>query len=194
VWASKEKYSPFIGPLFFSSNSRNTQDKSAQNVYSGKELAGLKAQLSRRWNTWNTRSVLSHVLLPECFAINLQLVNHHSGDTLKEALIGRSEYGSKEHVIPVPHSYDGSYTELIVEWQDIRIHVQSAAKNEELFLLVNPIRFSPGDTLLLDPQMLWDRKGEITVKDGYCLTGTPILRHTCFHWITKNLPMPMRLP
>ena len=127
--------------------------------------------------TCDTRSVLSHVLLPECFAINLQLVNHHSGDTLKEALIGRSEYGSKEHVIPGPHSYDGSYTELVVEWQDIRVKVQSAAINEELFLLIKPIQNSPGDTLILDPQMLWDRKGEIMVKDGMISVNT----------LTKNI-------
>jgi len=160
-------------PFFISCNSKNTQNTSTQNDYTGNELTELNASLSKGWNTWNTRSVLSHVLLPECFAINLQLVNHHSGDTLKEALIGRSEYGSKEHVIPGPHSYDGSYTELLVEWQDIHIRVQSAAMNEELFLLIKPIRYSPGDTLLLDPQMLWDRKGEIMVNDGMISANAP---------------------
>lgn len=160
-------------PFFISCNFKNTQNTSTQNDYTGNELTELNARLSKGWNTWNTRSVLSHVLLPECFAINLQLVNHHSGDTLKEALIGRSEYGSKEHVIPGPHSYDGSYTELVVEWQDIRVQVQSAAINEELLLLVKPIQYSPGDTLLLDPQMLWDRKGEIMVKDGMISAITP---------------------
>jgi hypothetical protein len=54
----------------------------------GSELSAMKARLSKGWNTWNTHSVLSHVLLPEGFSINLQLVSHRAGETLKEALIG----------------------------------------------------------------------------------------------------------
>lgn len=160
-------------PFLISFNHKNAQNTSTQSDYSGNELSELNDRLSKGWNTWNTRSVLSHVLLPECFAVNLQLVNHNSGDTLKEALIGRSEYGSKEHVIPGPHSYDGSYTELVVEWQDIRVRVQSAAVDEDLYLLIKPIHYTSGDALLLDPQMLWDRKGEISVRDGVIRAITP---------------------
>jgi len=140
--------------------------KNTQKDYTGNEFTELNAGLARGWNTWNTRSVLSHVLLPECFAINFQLVNHQTGDTLKEALIGREGFGSKEHVVPGPHSYDGTYSELEVEWQGIRVRVQSAVKNGQLFLMVSPIRYSPGDTLILNPQMLWGRQGEITVSKG----------------------------
>src|SRR4030042_411777 len=66
-----------------------------------------------------------------------------------------SEFGRKERVIPGPHAWDGSYTELVVEWQGICIGVRSAAVDNEFFLQISPIRQSPGDTLLLDPQMLW---------------------------------------
>jgi hypothetical protein len=31
----------------------------------------IKERLARGWNTWNTRSVLSHSLLPEGFGLNL---------------------------------------------------------------------------------------------------------------------------
>jgi len=127
-------------PLFVSCNPGNTRNTAMQHDYTGNELTELNARLSKGWDTWNTNSVLYHVLLPECFAINLQLVNHQSGDTLKEALIGRSGFGSREHVIAGPHSYDGFYTELVVEWQGIRVQVQSAAVNEELFLLIKPMR------------------------------------------------------
>lgn len=33
----------------------------------------LKSRLACGWNTWNTRSVLSHVLLPGGFALSLGL-------------------------------------------------------------------------------------------------------------------------
>lgn len=143
-----------------------------QHGSTGNELTALNARLNKGWNTWNTRSVLSHVLLPECFSINLQLVNHQTRDTLKEALIGRGDSGTKERVTPGPHAYDGSYTELVVEWQDIRIRVQSAVANNEMFMLISPIRHSAGDSLLLDPQMLWGRKGEIRIKDNSIHAGT----------------------
>ena len=43
------------------------------------EYAELKSQLARGWNTWNTRSVLSHVLLPEGFAVNLGFKEYAGG-------------------------------------------------------------------------------------------------------------------
>jgi len=151
----------------------NWKNPSGQKDQAASELTAMNARLSKGWNTWNTRSVLSHVLLPEGFSINLQLVSHQTGDTLKEALIGRSDYGTKERVIPGPHAWDGSYTELVVEWQGICIGVRSAAVDNEFFLQISPIRQSPGDTLLLDPQMLWGRTGEIRIKDGIIRADTP---------------------
>lgn len=38
-----------------------------------KQYQQLKKELASGWNTWNTRSVLSHVLLPQAFAINLEV-------------------------------------------------------------------------------------------------------------------------
>ncbi len=160
-------------PFFISCTSRNTRNASKQNENTGNELTELNFRLSKGWNTWNTRSVLSHVLLPDFFAINLQLISHQSGDTLKEALIGQEGFGSKESVIPGPHSYDGSYTELTVEWQGVRARVQSAAKNDDLFLLISPIRYSQGDTLLIYPQMMWNRKGNIKINENRISAVTP---------------------
>jgi len=68
-----------------------------------------------------------------------------------------------EHVTPGPHAYDGSYTELELEWRDIHIRVQSAAVDNELYVLVRPVKSSPVDWLIVDPQMMWDRAGEIEI-------------------------------
>jgi hypothetical protein len=151
----------------------NGKKPSGQNDRAGSEWAAMKARLAKGWNTWDTRSVLSHVLLPAGFSINLRLISHQTGDTLNEALPARGGDGAKEHVIPGPHAWDGSYTELVVEWQSIRIRVQIAAEGNELFLLVSPIRRSPGDALVLDPQMLWGRPGQIGMKDGRIRADTP---------------------
>ena len=88
--------------IFFLSNSAKAQKRSVQKGEIGKEFTALNARLTQGRNTWNIRSELCHVLLPKAFAINLQLLNHQSGDTLKETLIGREResYDTKEHVIP----------------------------------------------------------------------------------------------
>ena len=151
----------------------NGKKPSGQNDQAGSEWAAMKARLSQGWNTWDTRSVLSHVLLPEGFSISLQLVSHQTGDTLEEALIGRSDHGTKERIIPGPHAWDGSYTELVVEWQGIGIGVRSAAVDNEFFLQISPMRQSPGDALVLDPQMLWGRPGEIRITGGMIRADTP---------------------
>ncbi len=140
--------------------------------YTGKELTALKTQLTRGWNTWDTRSVLTHVLLPEGFALDLKLKDAQTGDTLEDALIGRGTYGSKEHVTPGPHAYDGSYTELEVEWRNIHVWVQSATLNNELYLLISPIEAAEDDSLVIVPQILWEREGEINIDKNLISTHT----------------------
>ncbi len=151
----------------------NGEKPSGPNDRAGSEWAAMKARLSQGWNTWDTRSVLSHVLLPAGFSISLQLVSHQTGDTLNEALLGRGDDGAKEHVIPGPHAWDGSYTEVEVEWQGLRIGVRSAAVDKEFFLQVSPLRQAPGDSLVLDPRMLWGRPGQISITGRTIRAETP---------------------
>ena len=150
----------------------NAQNQSSQKVTSTKEAKAMSKKLIQGWNTWNTRSVLSQVLLPESFSINLA-IKDHSGNILEETLIGRDHYGSKERVIPGPHAYDGSYTELEFEWHNIKLRVQSASVNNELYLLVSPLNVAQGDSLIITPRMLWNRKGEIKIDPQMIVGNTP---------------------
>ena len=139
---------------------------------SGKEAIEMTNRLMHGWNTWNTRSVLSHVLLPECFSINLALKDQQ-GKILEETLIGRDHYDSKEQVIAGPHAYDGTYTELEVEWHNIKVRVQSASVDNALYILVSPLKASTGDSLLITPKMLWNRKGEVKIDQRMIVGQTP---------------------
>ena len=175
----------FLILFFMSGSSINAQNRSANNDYTGKELRELNNHLCKGWNTWNTRSVMSHVLLPEGFAINLALKDQ-SGNILEEALIGRDNYGSKERVIAGPHAYDGSYTELEVEWHNIHLRVQSACVNNELYLLISPLKKAPGDSLLIAPRMLWDKKAEIKIDQNSITAQTPL--RTVKVYVNGNKP------
>ena len=94
----------------------------------------LKRRLAAGWNTWNTRSVLSHVRLPDGVAVDLGFKHYAGGDYLKEALIGRrGEHDEK--IRPGPRSYDGRYTELRIDWKGCAWTVQSATDGEDLSLI-----------------------------------------------------------
>lgn len=47
--------------------------KNNDSYYSGIEYIQKKSKIARGWNTWNTRSVLSHVLLPEDISVDFYL-------------------------------------------------------------------------------------------------------------------------
>ena len=136
-------------------------------TYSGKEYQELKDELAVGWNTWNTKSVLSHVLLPQCFALNLQMHNAHSGRTLENALIGRQ--GDKALIEKIDQgirSYDGSYTDLVIEWEGLKVRIQSAAKGNSLNLLITPITVGPrvsGSFLSVKPEILWGKSGIVKI-------------------------------
>ncbi len=131
------------------------------------EYIKLKKKLAKGWNTWNTRSVLSHVLLPEAFSINLELEDGTSGKKLREALIGRRG-NDVETIRPGLHSYDGAYTELTLEWKSIKLKVESASQGKDLVILVTPLNKNLSDKLIIRPVMLWGKNGMIIkTSDGF---------------------------
>jgi putative isomerase len=126
------------------------------------EYDQLQHRLAQGWNTWNTCSVLSHVLLPEGFALNLGIREYVGRKYLKEALIGRQK-AEEEHIHPGAHADDGSYSELNLKWQGIELLIQSAVEGEDLVLLVTPLSLHPNTRkaplLVVESGILWNRPG-----------------------------------
>ena len=139
----------------------------------------LQARLARGWNTWDTRSVTTHVLLPEGLAIRLALRHNtalNSDAILKDALIGRREPGA-EKVFPGSHSWDGSYTRLNLTWRGDSFRVQSAHDGEDLVLLVTPavstIKQTVPATLAFETGYLWNRPGTVTLTGDHMEAVSP---------------------
>jgi hypothetical protein len=142
-----------------------------QNKTPGEYYDEMQRILASGWNTWSTRSVLSQVLLPENFAINFQLQDLKSGTILREALIGRRGV-DVEKVIPGPHAYNGSYTELRVDWKNISINVKTASDSKNLAVIFSPDKSKNSGVILIKPDMIWGKKGKVEVtKDGFVFRG-----------------------
>jgi hypothetical protein len=126
------------------------------------EYEVVQERLSRGWNTWNTRSVLSWSRLPEGFGINLAFkqVRWLDESYLATALIGRGE--GHEQIRPGPHTYDGRYTRLDIEWQELNARIESAHAGDDLVVLVTPIRESSLPVkLVVESAVYWNRPGSL---------------------------------
>ena len=101
------------------------------------------------WHTWNVRSVLSHVHMPDGLALNLALKEYRVGGYLKETLIGRFaqplDRTPVEEVFPGAHAYDESYTEITVRSSAQRsaaFHAEGVSRRVASLRLLAPHRKS----------------------------------------------------
>ena len=159
--------------LFVLASVSCSSQKSAEADYTGIEYVQLKSELARGWNTWNTRSVLSHVLLPEGIAVDFMLKDKKTGEVLEEALIGKRGE-NVESIRPLAHAYDGSYTELEISWHGLDLRIQSCASKNDISFLLTPMGENGGGDVLICPgQKWWDRDGQITLSENQILFDLP---------------------
>ncbi len=129
----------------------------------------LQKELSRGWNTWNTNSVLSHVLLPEAFAVSLGIKpTWNDGRYLGEALRGK---GRVEQLRLGTRTDDGRYTSLELGYLGFSMTVESATDGDDLLVLVRvkpPASSDQGQEgqakrafLVVDGAVLWNRPGSV---------------------------------
>ena len=135
------------------------------------EYEAVQRSLSRGWNTWDTHSVATQVLLPEGLAIHIGLKHNSTlnGDAfLGDALIGRLQHDA-EVVTPGPHSWDGSYTRADFAWQGHHWRIESAHEGDDLVMLVVPrdekLPSALPPTMVFSANFLWNRPGA-TLKHG----------------------------
>ncbi|MCF1713708.1 alpha,alpha-trehalase [Flavihumibacter sp. RY-1] len=123
----------------------------------------LQTQLASGWNTWNTKSVLSHVKLPEGLAVNIGFKNNViSGNRyLQESYISEKD-PRPEQIVPGHHAYDGSYTECTVLWEGAESKVETAHDGNGMVILVTPVRTPQyKHHLVIEVGMLWNMKGVV---------------------------------
>ena len=138
----------------------------------------MKKKYMNGWHTWNVRSVLSHVHMPDGFALNIGFKEYREGHYLKETLVGRftNEYGREpaETAFPGVHAFDDSYTEMSLQWCDMEIRVESAVVDDELLLLVIPVKMQVRPAMLvLESGFLWGRTGWVEKKEDALVAHSP---------------------
>ncbi len=124
------------------------------------EYRALQERLSKGWNTWYNNSLLSWVLLPQGFSINLCLDNYDDGDYLREVYKSSPTQHRPETVVPGLRSDDGSYTSLRVRFRDAEFTVESATDGGDELILVTPLK--PGrQMLVVEAGVQYGFKGQV---------------------------------
>lgn len=134
---------------------------------------------ARGWNTWDTRSVLRHVLLPEGLCVSLAFSLPDKLVWLENAFFGRQELprtagtqltnldrklptGNLIEVLPRGHAYDGSYTGLELNVRGARFKVETASQDREWVAVVEPLQQEPwARSLVIQLGVLWGREGYV---------------------------------
>lgn len=129
------------------------------------QYQAVQHSLAKGWNTWDTRSVLRHVLLPYGVAIDINLVSE-DGERVKDFFIGDRKKGAPQ-VRPGSHSYDGYYTDITACWKGLSVRVESAADSLSNVILITPAEESKkGGKIVVSIQSLWQRANYITISDN----------------------------
>jgi putative isomerase len=134
-----------------------------------KEYSDLQRKMASGWNTWYNNSMISHVLLPYGFAINICLTRPGNPQYLKDVFKAADIQQRPEKVIPGIRSDDGRYTSIEVQFQDEVIKVESATDGKDEIILITPVKGSE-NTVVIEAGLLWNRNGSIS-REGNLLTG-----------------------
>jgi len=179
-------------------------------MFENKDFKTILNSVAQGWNTWDTRSVLNHVLLPEGFSLNLGFCLYGKIQIVKEAFFGVTPTGpvqgttffadksdceeNRIEVSPGIHSFDGSYTSLKLNIRGIKFRVESAKTDEGLVLLITPDgREIKAPVLFAEGKLLWNRPGKLGIDEGSITCEFPdgkslIVYSTREQTVDPNLP------
>lgn len=139
---------------------------------SPEELAAQnKEMILSGWNTWDNRSILTHVLLPEELGLVMELRDGMSGKILPMAFTGNRSEGS-EKVETIAHTADGSYTDFILHWQGLDLHVQAVAEDDELNVRLTRQDevYNEADLLIVKNEFFYNKEGKVEIGDVFITT------------------------
>ncbi|MFN8208195.1 MAG: trehalase family glycosidase [Bacteroidales bacterium] len=122
--------------------------------------------LATGWNTWDTYSMYNFVSLPENYYIKLSLKDELGKDSLTKLLWYNTTI-SKDQVKPLAHTFDGTYTESLLEWKSLVLRVQSTKTASGYLILVTP-ETKTNCRLVVRAGYVWSGNGRIhSGEDGF---------------------------
>jgi len=138
----------------------NCSDRSGEyRIAAQNELESLNQRLNNGWNTWDVHDVLSQVWLPECFSISAEIISKN--DTVRKPYLGKN-WQKDYFITPKGHAFDGSYSDMMIQWREMKIRVQTAAEGDQLVVLFTGDKLEEPLQIDIKAGMKWGRAGLVT--------------------------------
>jgi len=134
------------------------------------EYEAIQDSLQQGWNSYNTRDVLSQVLMPEGLMVSydLKYQGKNIGGYLNSAVFYDGEEWSDARVQPQAHAPDGSYSKMHLAWEDVETLIETAHHQGNLLVLFTPAAdLKHPSSAIIRPGFLWNKPGRITARDGF---------------------------
>jgi putative isomerase len=141
-------------------------------AYERPEYLAIRRELVRGWGTWDSRDVLAQVHLPDGLSVALSFERGDGTETYAKPPMAAETKGSVFRA--GTHALDGSYSEAEVDWDGIRLRVQSATQGDDLVILVKSLG-EPGRTVqaVVTADILWNRPGTVSSGAGRLVALLP---------------------
>lgn len=145
---------------------------------SNEQAAEIKNKLFQGFQTWDSTSVLSHILMPYGLSLRLGFKDYafvyNNVSVLRNVIFGEVHDDGREILTPGLRSYDGTYTEVKVDFTGISAMVRTAANGDDIYILIEPLRENAHPTsVFIEGCMLWNREGSISRKGDFIQVKLP---------------------
>jgi hypothetical protein len=125
----------------------------------------MQRDLASGWNTWDTRSVLTHVFMPYGAAVDINIADSDNNRVTHFQVGDRTKDAPVMH--PGPHTYDGAYTDITLEWHSLKLRVESAADGLKNVIIITPLADAANiGKIIISPKELWFRPNRISVNEN----------------------------
>lgn len=125
----------------------------------------LQEYLLQGWNTWDNSNLLNFVYMPEGLSLRLTfrtVEKSYAPYFLDQVSISSHLQNYPAKIIPVAHSYDGRYIDMILTWNAMKARIQVVRERRDVMILFTPIEIPENPhIMILQPGILYNKPGRI---------------------------------
>jgi hypothetical protein len=130
----------------------------------------LQEYLLQGWNTWDNSNLLNFIYMPEGLSLQLSfrpVYRSHSPHFLDHITITAPMENASWKIIPVAHSYDGRYIDMILTWNGMKARIEVVREKRDVMILYTPIELPEFPHLMiLEPGILYNKPGRVIKKNN----------------------------
>lgn len=142
----------------------------------------MQHNLCKGWNTWDTESVLNHVLLPDYLAIDFEFEDYNSHTKIRSPFFIGNDKNRNLEIKPGLHTYDGSFTSVIVKWGQFKFNLRTAHQANDFVALIEPLNQETQKNLhvIACVRYMWNMCAQVSLEGDHIETFDGVTKHKIY--------------